>query len=105
MMAEVRLSGNTLKLDGHRWVEDSGGAMADEEEGVVEVSPLVSYAGEGLAPLVVDKTYEEAYVLELQGFAAQSTGMASNIGLWAVPPLVLYSGVATAKLLAKAIHR
>ena len=50
----------------HRWVEEAGGALEDEEEGVVEVSPLVSYAGEGLAPLVEGKVFAEAYVHELQ---------------------------------------
>ncbi len=59
-------------------MEDSGGALADEEEGVVEVSPLVSYAGEGLAPLTEGKTFEEAYVLELQVRQAAWRGRAAR---------------------------
>ncbi|GIL74650.1 hypothetical protein Vretimale_2290 [Volvox reticuliferus] len=103
-VASPRAAVDALLLQHTRWVEDSGGGMADED-GVVEISPLVSYAGEGLAPLVEDKTFEEAYVLELQGFSAESTGNASNMGPWAVPALVLYSGVAAAKLLAKVTHK
>ncbi|EFJ40387.1 hypothetical protein VOLCADRAFT_108177 [Volvox carteri f. nagariensis] len=99
--ASPRAAVDALLLQQTRWVEDSGGALADEEEGVVEVSPLVSYAGEGLGPLVEGKTFEEAYVHELQGFAAESTGSASNVGIWAVPALVLYGGVTAAKLLSK----
>ncbi|GIL48342.1 hypothetical protein Vafri_4620, partial [Volvox africanus] len=104
-VASPKAAVDALLLQHTRWVEDSGGSMADEEEGVIEISPLVSYAGEGLAPLVEGKTFEEAYVLELQGFSAESTGNASNVGAWAVPALALYSGVAAAKLLAKVVHK
>ncbi|GLI69408.1 hypothetical protein VaNZ11_014011 [Volvox africanus] len=104
-VASPKAAVDALLLQHTRWVEDSGGSMADEEEGVIEISPLVSYAGEGLAPLVEGKTFEEAYVLELQGFSAESAGNASNVGAWAVPALVLYSGVAAAKLLAKVAHK
>ncbi|GLC40017.1 hypothetical protein PLESTM_000981600 [Pleodorina starrii] len=98
--ASAKAAVDALLLQHTSWVEDSGGAVADEE-GVVEVSPLVSYAGEGLTHLVESKTFEEAYVRELQGFSAKSTttGSATNVGAWAVPALVLYGGVVATKLL------
>jgi len=50
---------------GRRWVSDAGAVVEDEGDGAgVEVSPLISYAGEGLeflagkaikAPAVVEK--------------------------------------------------
>jgi hypothetical protein len=50
----------------YSWVQSAGGDLEDEEEGVVEVSPLVSYAGEGLEPLVQGKVFADAYDLSLQ---------------------------------------
>ncbi|KXZ54652.1 hypothetical protein GPECTOR_4g718 [Gonium pectorale] len=46
------------------WVRAAGGAVAAAEG--VEVSPLVSYGGEGLAALVAGKTYDSSLVPELQ---------------------------------------
>eukprot|EP00798_Chlamydomonas_sp_ICE-L_P029344 gene29344-2537_t len=51
---------------------------------VVEVSPLVSYEGEGLEVLVEDREFQEAYDLDLQGFAA-TAGRKNNMGPWIVP--------------------
>ena len=55
------------------WVEAAGGSLpaSAEEEGeegsnAVEVSPLVSYDGEGLQPLVEGRSFKEAYDLDLQ---------------------------------------
>ncbi len=47
-------------------MEEAGGALEDGEEGVVEVAPLVSYAGEGLAAMVEGRTFHAAYCHELQ---------------------------------------
>ena len=54
-------------------MEAAGGSLptSAEEEGeegsnAVEVSPLVSYAGEGLQPLVEGRSFKEAYDLDLQ---------------------------------------
>ncbi len=49
-----------------QWVQSAGGALSDPDQGAVEVSPLVSYAGEGLEPLVAGRVFEEAYDLDLQ---------------------------------------
>lgn len=60
------------------WVEAAGGALADEEEGVTEVSALVSYCGESLQEVVEGKTFKEAYEVELQvrtGCSVRGTGM------------------------------
>ncbi|GLC67245.1 hypothetical protein PLESTF_000532900 [Pleodorina starrii] len=46
------------------WVRAAGGVMSCSEG--VEVSPLVSYAGEGLEGLVAGRTYESLLVPELQ---------------------------------------
>ncbi|GFR46254.1 hypothetical protein Agub_g7805 [Astrephomene gubernaculifera] len=92
---------DALLLQHTRWVEENGGAVGDED-GVVEVGPLVSYGGEGLAPIVEGKTYDEAYVLELQGFSAQSSGTSSNLGLWALPAVALSAGVTALRLLGGA---
>jgi len=54
-----------IMSQGRRWVSDAGAVVEDEGDGAgVEVSPLISYAGEGLeflagkaikAPAVVEK--------------------------------------------------
>lgn len=41
-----------------RWVEDAGGAVTGGRGAGVEVSPLVSYAGEGLADRCASETFE-----------------------------------------------
>lgn len=89
-------------------MEESGGSVAQEDD-VVEVSPLVSYAGEGLGPLVDGKTFDAAYVSELQGFSAGAAtsaggtggGVASNAGLWVVPAVLGYAAVAAVGLVGK----
>lgn len=48
-----------------RWVEEAGGSVAAPEG--VEVSPLVSYAGEGLFELCSGKTFQKSFDLSLQG--------------------------------------
>lgn len=58
-----------LLLELHkRWVEAAGGKVTAAPG--VEVSPLVSYAGEQLEDLVKGKTYDNPLVAELQGSAA-----------------------------------
>ncbi|GFR44147.1 hypothetical protein Agub_g5314 [Astrephomene gubernaculifera] len=47
------------------WVRAAGGVVTCGEG--LEVSPLVSYGGEGLEGLVAGKTYGDAFVPELQG--------------------------------------
>ena len=51
-----------------RWVTEAGGVLS-EEDLVLEVSPLVSYEGEGLRALVEGQTFEESYdyVLQVRG--------------------------------------
>ncbi|GIL53347.1 hypothetical protein Vafri_8968 [Volvox africanus] len=46
------------------WVRNAGAEVTCDEG--VEVSPLVSYAGEGLESIVLGKTYNNLFVLELQ---------------------------------------
>ena len=48
------------------WIEAAGGALEDPEEGVTEVSALVSYCGEGLEEVAEGRTFKEAYELDLQ---------------------------------------
>lgn len=83
---------------GCRWVETQG-AVVECEEGV-EVSPLVSYAGEGLEVVAGEgRVFTDPYDLALQG--ATSEGRAKhNAGPWAVPILLAYAvgaGLAVAK--------
>ena len=56
----------SLPISPCSWVEAAGGTLADEEEGVTEVSALVSYLGESLQPVVEGRTFEAAYELDLQ---------------------------------------
>lgn len=47
-----------------RWVQEAGGSVTGAEG--VEVSPLVSYAGEGLADLCSGKTFQQGFDSSLQ---------------------------------------
>ncbi|WIA42711.1 hypothetical protein OEZ86_008660 [Tetradesmus obliquus] len=82
------------------WVENSG-AVVECEEGV-EVSPLVSYAGEGLDAVAGEGvTFAEPYDLTLQGATGQGKPK-HNAGPWVAPVLVAYAvgaGLAIAKQL------
>ncbi|WIA22255.1 hypothetical protein OEZ85_004578 [Tetradesmus obliquus] len=82
------------------WVENSG-AVVECEEGV-EVSPLVSYAGEGLDAVAGEGiTFAEPYDLTLQGATGQGKPK-HNAGPWVAPVLVAYAvgaGLAVAKQL------
>ncbi|KIY98729.1 hypothetical protein MNEG_9235 [Monoraphidium neglectum] len=76
------------------WVEDAGGQVAGEEG--VEVSPLLSYAGEGLEHAVAGVTFEEPYDPALQtagGAGAGGARPATNVGPWVVPLAITYVGV------------
>ncbi len=94
-----------------RWVEDAGGHVECPEG--VEVSPLVSYAGEGLEELCHDRTFTEPYDLALQGAAAggcSGGGIAArtNVGGWFVPLAVGYvavAAVAAVKAVGQAVAR
>ena len=50
-----------------RWVKQAGGklALAESEPGV-EVSPLISYAGEDLEPLCAQRTFRQPFDVFLQ---------------------------------------
>ena len=47
-----------------KWVEEAGGKLEGGGEGVVEVSGLLSYAGEGLAPHVKGRTFHPPTLIE-----------------------------------------
>ncbi|KAF6262660.1 hypothetical protein COO60DRAFT_602401 [Scenedesmus sp. NREL 46B-D3] len=83
------------------WVENNG-AVVECEEGV-EVSPLVSYAGEGLDTIAGEGVvFTEPYDLALQGATGQGKPK-HNAGPWAAPVLAAYAvgaGLAVAKQLA-----
>lgn len=53
-----------------RWVQEAGGSVTGAEG--VEVSPLVSYAGEGLADLCSGKTFQQGFDSSLQGTSRDS---------------------------------
>jgi hypothetical protein len=83
-----------------RWVEEAGGTVECDEG--VEVSPLLSYAGEDLAAVVEQRgVFAEPYDAALQG--ATSAGKPRhNAGPWAVPVVAAYAvgaGLALAKQL------
>eukprot|EP00878_Enallax_costatus_P030783 GHUV01033573.1.p1 GENE.GHUV01033573.1~~GHUV01033573.1.p1 ORF type:complete len:149 (+),score=22.35 GHUV01033573.1:270-716(+) len=83
------------------WVENQG-AVVQCEEGV-EVSPLISYAGEGLEALASEgHIFVEPYEISLQG--ASDEGRAKhNAGAWAAPVLLAYAvgaGLAAVKQIA-----
>eukprot|EP01121_Diplochlamys_sp_Union-15-3_P010346 TRINITY_DN2898_c0_g1_i1.p1 TRINITY_DN2898_c0_g1~~TRINITY_DN2898_c0_g1_i1.p1 ORF type:complete len:241 (+),score=43.00 TRINITY_DN2898_c0_g1_i1:160-882(+) len=57
---------NDLSRLHKRWIKDSGGAFrhGDNSTGLCEISPLLSYAGEGLEPLVKGKEFSLPLHLE-----------------------------------------
>lgn len=83
---------------------EAGGGVVECEEGV-EVSPLVSYAGEGLEVLAGEgTTFSEPYDLTLQGATGDGVPR-HNLGRWAVPGALMYAAgaaVAVSKQLAAA---
>ena len=87
------------------WVQSSGGQLGDEEEGVVEVSPLVSYCGEAVEAVVEEGVvFTEAYDLTLQGYGGKGKPGASfktNVGFWMLPVAVAYIAVGALKILGK----
>jgi hypothetical protein len=80
---------------------ENNGAVVECEEGV-EVSPLVSYAGEGLDIIAGEGiVFGEPYDLTLQGATGQGKPK-HNAGPWVGPVLVAYAvgaGLAVAKQL------
>lgn len=98
------LSASTLPcwcvVTGCSWAE-AAGAVVEGEQGV-EISPLVSYAGEGLEAACAGATFDKPFDLALQGASSAATGKPStNMGPWLVPVAVAYAGV-TALTLTKA---
>ncbi|GAB4820374.1 hypothetical protein N2152v2_007420 [Parachlorella kessleri] len=65
------------------WVEAAGGSVECPEG--VEVSPLVSYAGEGLEGLCSGKTFREQFSVHLQGFLAPAIRGAKEEGAFHSP--------------------
>lgn len=81
---------------------ENQGAVVECEEGV-EVSPLVSYAGEGLEVIASEgHVFTDPYESTLQG--ASDEGRAKhNAGVWAAPLLLAYAvgaGLAVVKQIA-----
>ncbi|GFH08247.1 uncharacterized protein HaLaN_03179 [Haematococcus lacustris] len=80
------------------WVQAAGGKLADPVTGVVEVSPLVSYGGEGLEPLVAGREFTEAYDLDLQGYAPPSVRKVLGPATAVMAPMVAaWLGLAVTK--------
>eukprot|EP00197_Chlamydomonas_leiostraca_P000451 CAMPEP_0202887736 /NCGR_PEP_ID=MMETSP1391-20130828/42836_1 /ASSEMBLY_ACC=CAM_ASM_000867 /TAXON_ID=1034604 /ORGANISM="Chlamydomonas leiostraca, Strain SAG 11-49" /LENGTH=1357 /DNA_ID=CAMNT_0049571033 /DNA_START=127 /DNA_END=4200 /DNA_ORIENTATION=- len=83
------------------WVAAAGGALADEEEGAVEVAPCVSYAGEGLEALCEGRVFEDSYDLDLQGYAPRPAAKVVLPSPALLGPLALaWVGLAVARLAA-----
>lgn len=86
------------------WVEELGGHVGVEEG--VEVSPLVSYAGEGLDAVVAGEEFQDSYSDALQGAVAAATGVArSNVGSLALPLGLLYGAVCAVSLAKQLVSR
>ena len=85
------------------WVEALG-AVVEAAEGV-EVSPLVSYAGEGLERVAHDgMVFDKAFDPVLQGANAVATGQrSSNVGPLAVPLALAYAAVCALALAKNAV--
>lgn len=85
------------------WAEQAGASFAADDV-VVEVSPLVSYGGEGLEPWCGGKTFEESFDVGLQGFVVPQ-GAKSNMGprpaAWLLPFGAAYAALAAFKFLSK----
>jgi hypothetical protein len=65
----------------------------------VEVSPLVSYAGEGLQPLCEGIAFAEPNDNTLQGAVAGPGQARTNAGPWLAPVVLASVGVAVLKAL------
>ncbi|KAI8466609.1 MAG: hypothetical protein J3K34DRAFT_483969 [Monoraphidium minutum] len=89
------------------WVEGAGGEVVCEEG--VEVSPLLSYAGEGLDKAAAGAAFDDPYDPALQaagGAGAGGSRPRSNAGPWLAPLALAYAavaGLAVAKSAAKAL--
>jgi len=84
-----------------QWVQAAGGSLEDADQGVIEVSPLVSYMGEDLEGLVAGRTFAHAYELDLQGYApVTATQRLSLPDVAMVAPFALaWMGLAVTKVL------
>jgi hypothetical protein len=63
----------------------------------VEVSPLVSYAGEGLQGVCEGVSFAEPYDNTLQGAAAGAGQPRTNAGPWLAPVVLASAAVAVLK--------